>query len=97
LKKKPRLCYERISRNIWQAMSNPKEKAEELVSKYITNQNSWYLENLVDGLRITHAKQCALIAVDEILECYPAQCPKESYEMEQHIFWQQVKTEIEKL
>ena len=46
----------------------PKEKAEELVSKYITNQNSWYLENLVDGLRIAHAKQCALIAVDEILK-----------------------------
>jgi hypothetical protein len=45
----------------------PKEKAEELVSKYITNQNSWYLENLVDGLRIAHAKQCALIAVDEII------------------------------
>ena len=46
----------------------PKEKAEELVSKYITNQNSWYLENLVDGLRIAHAKQCALIAVNEILD-----------------------------
>jgi len=45
----------------------PKEKAEELVSKYITNQNSWYLENLVDGLRIAHAKQCAILAVNEIL------------------------------
>jgi len=79
-------------------MSNPKEKAKELIEKYqkldieIGGQYDGYLT-----MKIHDAKQCALIAVDEILECYPAQCPKESYEMEQHIFWQQVKTEIEKL
>ena len=69
-----------------------KEKAEELVERmYQVHSSSasditWYF-----------AKQCALIAVDEVLECYPAQCPKESYEMEQHIYWQQVKTEINNL
>lgn len=74
-------------------MSNPKEKAEELVEKYYQFEfNTISLQT-----QRKYAKQCALIAVDEILECYPAQCPKESYEMEQHIFWQQVKTEIEKL
>jgi hypothetical protein len=60
-----------------------KLKAEELVEKFYWDYD--------------RAKQCALIAVDEILECYPAQCPKESYEMEQHIYWQQVKTEINNL
>jgi hypothetical protein len=71
----------------------PKEKAEELVSKYITNQNSWYLENLVDGLRIAHAKQCALIAVDEILQL------RKGYfdcinPMQDENYWQEVKKEI---
>jgi hypothetical protein len=69
----------------------PKEKAEELVSKYITNQNSWYLENLVDGLRIAHAKQCALIAVDEILKV------SLSYAGRDYDYYQEVKQEIEKL
>jgi hypothetical protein len=70
-----------------------KEKAEELFNKYKPicagyngGQSNKYF-----------SKQAALIAVDEILECYPAQCPKESYEMEQHIYWQQVKTEINKI
>jgi hypothetical protein len=45
----------------------PKEKAEELISKYIIVQDEWYLDKLVDGLRIAQAKRCALIAVDEIL------------------------------
>jgi hypothetical protein len=44
----------------------PKEKAKELISKYINIQNSWYLENLVDGLRIAQAKKCALINVNEM-------------------------------
>jgi hypothetical protein len=72
----------------------PKEKAEELVSKYITNQNSWYLENLVDGLRIAHAKQCALIAVDEIMDCTKNGLGLTKFSKE---YWQEVKQEIEKL
>jgi hypothetical protein len=43
------------------------------------------------------AKQCALIAVDEILKEYPSQCPPDSYEMERHLYWIEVKKEIEKL
>jgi hypothetical protein len=42
-------------------------------------------------------KQCALIALDEILNEYPSQVPKDSYEMERHLYWQEVKKEIEKL
>jgi hypothetical protein len=44
----------------------PKQKAEELISEYISIQNSWYLENLADGLRIAQAKKCALKNINEM-------------------------------
>ncbi len=70
----------------------PKEKAEELVEKMwvyaLPNENGSCQKN---------AKQCALIAVEEILIEYPSQCSKDSYEMERHLYWQEVKKEIEKL
>ena len=62
----------------------PKEKARELVLKYLRLQEkdsyNWFNKSL--------AKQCALIAVDEILQhCYEVMKP----------FWNEVKQEIEKL
>lgn len=59
----------------------PKEKAEELVDKY---------HNLRILFRV-EAKQCALIAVDEILEVIYYEGRSE------YIYWQEVKQEIEKL
>jgi hypothetical protein len=61
-----------------------KEKSQELFDKY------WELNTDFDGLiKYELAKQCALIAIDEIL-CFL------SYQS--HIkFWQEVKQEIEKL
>jgi hypothetical protein len=56
-----------------------KEKAKELVDSYY-----WELENDYK------AKQCALIAVDEILKLEL----NDGYDKE---YWQQVKNEIEKL
>ena len=60
-----------------------KEKAEDLVLKYLridNNTKEWFNKYI--------AKQCALIAVDEILEhCYEVMKP----------FWEEVKQEIEKL
>jgi hypothetical protein len=67
---------------------NPKEKAKELVDKMLNQQS--FSEELYD------AKQCALIAVDEILE-------DDMYGMEEEYFekrieyWQEVKEEIKKL
>ena len=63
----------------------PKEKAQELVGKFIqTNGNSFF------------AKECALIAVDEILLYL-----KNSHDVMTSIkavdYWQEVKQEIEKL
>ena len=62
----------------------PKEKAKKLVNKYL---------QIYDG-RVTQAKQCALIAVDEIL--------KDRERLNDAFFycgdyWQEVKQEIEKL
>ena len=61
-----------------------KEKAEELVLKFlridINNTKEWF-NTLI-------AKQCAIIAVDEILK---SPTPK------QEKYWEKVKQEIEKL
>ena len=61
----------------------PKEKAEELFKKYY----SYLKANLMyDEEAREDAKQCALIAVDEISQhCYQVMKP----------FWQQVKQEID--
>ena len=61
----------------------PKEKAKELVEKYQYRQR---------GLVVTldDAKQCAIIAVDEVINGNFA----EGYD---HNFWTQVKTQINNL
>jgi hypothetical protein len=66
----------------------PKEKAEELVDKFIkTNGNAFF------------AKECALIAVDEILNNFGTLTEgKQHYAAYSTIkFYEQVKQEIEKL
>ena len=60
----------------------PKEKAEELVDKFTqTNGNSFF------------AKECALIAVDEILNSINSITDK-YIELGMRQFWQEVKQEI---
>lgn len=66
----------------------PKEKAEELVDKFIqTNGNAFF------------AKECALIAVDEVVleQCKSSEKKDARYQDERLMYWQQVKQEIEKL
>lgn len=69
----------------------PKEKAEELVDKFTqTNGNAFF------------AKECALIAVDEIINSSPARSPiNDGSDAMPHFravkYWEQVKEEIEKL
>jgi hypothetical protein len=61
----------------------PKEKAEELFNKYATYAVMW-----TGGIEVEkqNCKQCALIAVDEIMNnCYEVHKP----------FWLEVKQEIE--
>ena len=69
----------------------PKEKAEELVDKFI---NTFYKTQ--DFVWKSTAKQCALIAVDEILQvdC----CDMSEKNFDNHIdYWVAVEKEIEKL
>lgn len=70
-------------------MKTPTEKAKELIEKYlkldieIGGQHDGYLT-----MKMHDAKQCALIAVDEILNAVTTIADKK-YE-----YWQEVKTEI---
>ena len=64
----------------------PKEKAEELIETYL-NMNDGLIQEFIP-IPIEGARQCALIAVDEVLkEC----------SWEQTGFWMSVKQEIENL
>ena len=64
----------------------PKEKAKELLNKY-----SLLVPIDFGGMDKELAKQCALIAVDEILNEYW------SHDTKRRDWWQEVKQEIEKL
>ena len=65
-----------------QKIMNPQEKAKELVEKFRLNVVD-YEGNGINGHK---AKQCALIAVNEILE-----------DTENIYFWHEVKSETEAL
>lgn len=87
----------------------PREKAEELVEKFIEHTQEW---SELDGYIVNeyNAKQCALIAVDEIMdapnskrnysymELITEDAPDTSWFWNQFDdFWNDVKDEIEKL
>jgi len=67
----------------------PKEKAIELVNKYL---------QIYDG-RLQQAKQCALIAVDEILDelLEIVMVTSSKYIVKHTNYYQEIKQEIEKL
>ena len=73
----------------------PKEKAKELVDKYY-HLFSVELENTID---YRESKQCALIAVDEILNLdFNIKCDATERCVNPVMnYWQEVKQEIEKL
>jgi len=72
----------------------PKDKAKELVEKFIEHTQEW---DEIDGYvnDIYKAKQCALIAVDELIkQCWNYR----DIDLERsHDYWQEVKQEIENL
>jgi hypothetical protein len=76
----------------------PKEKAENLINKFRLHSRYWDCRN-DEPLEENHAKQCALIAVDEILieirKIYDIYTEVNIIKIYQ--YWQDVKTEIEKL
>jgi hypothetical protein len=72
----------------------PAEKAIELFSKY-----SYLSENHVPTLGVKVAKQCALIAVDEIISnmIFWKSDSEIGLEINKREYWEEVKKEIEKL
>ena len=73
----------------------PKEKAEELVRKYY----SFGLNNPAQSFSWYECKQCALIAVEEILNAIYNE-DFDGHLIDEHdaaSYWQEVKKEIEKL
>ena len=74
----------------------PKEKAQELFTNYrfVLSIPNAPLGELKDDI----AKECAIIAVDEILEVID-HTPLADRDYEEHLFnyWQEVKEEINKL
>jgi hypothetical protein len=81
----------------------PKEKAKELVNKFKSNvykkafANSDFMYDRYYGLDDDMAKQCALVAVDELLEATKRYDytlgPNPSY----NDYWLKIKYQIEKL
>lgn len=75
----------------------PKEKAEELIKRYYIDSDL-----LVEDLSWIQAKECALIAVDEIYNGglhlhYGAYLDEFEDKQNYYSYWQEVKKEIEKL
>jgi hypothetical protein len=68
----------------------PKQKAKELVDKFFeySYRVKWDIDKNKWEHNFDQSKQCALIAVDEILKTNPYKARN---------YWQEVKTEIEKL
>lgn len=63
----------------------PKEKALELVDKMFENDETGY-----EYMHYSHAKNCALIAIDEILSAH-------LFDLDEREYWIAVKQEIERI
>lgn len=75
----------------------PKEKAEELVIKMYNVDSIDYFDEL--SMQYKHAKQCAIIAVDEIINNFWERTNGQMFYTEYRAveYYQEVKKEIEKL
>ena len=86
-------------------MKTPKEKAKELIEKYLNLPINFPYIDTIDKqcigsgyMTYYSAVKCAIIAVDEILDTLK-KIPVEYYEIiyMQTSYWQSVKTELETL
>jgi hypothetical protein len=72
----------------------PKEKADKLCIDFLMKPNT---ADIRFGMDKQLAKQCALIAVEEILSDYKNYLMHENTEYKGLKYWQEVKKEIENL
>ena len=76
----------------------PKEKADELVNKFMEYSHTDFIPyrgGYQMDSQIENAKQCALIAVDEILNTI--EYSSQADELSKVNYWQEIKQEIEKI
>jgi len=73
----------------------PKEKAKQLIDIFKPNAYRGACEENDELMELYHAKQCAFIAVDEIIKTI--EYSSQADEMSKTSYWEQIKTEIEKL
>ena len=73
----------------------PKEKAEELFKKMLSKNPS--RQDGISMIDTIQAKQCALIAVQEIINANPHSNPFNTDVYSTMSYWQEVKQEINKL
>ena len=71
----------------------PKQKAEELYDSFSKHAKYWDCYNDMP-LEINHTKQCALIAVNEIIKIKTLWFQKDTKELD---YWQEVKEELLKM
>ena len=76
---------------------NPKQKAENLVNKYKLKIIETYEITQKHDVELEIAKQCALIAVNEIIGANPHSNPFNTNVHMTMDYWLLVKKEIEKL
>jgi hypothetical protein len=78
---------------------SPKEKAQELVDRFreFADGTNPETDRYSPNIEKQKAKQCALIAVDEILSDYKNYLMHENTEYKGLTYWNEVKKEIELL
>jgi hypothetical protein len=76
-----------------------KEKAEELVNKfrYYADGNDDESDRFSPAMEKQNGKNCAIIAVDEIIDANPYECDGIEILHSNISYWQEVKKEIYKL
>jgi putative lipoic acid-binding regulatory protein len=75
----------------------PKEKADELIDKMYYIGRYYDQETYIPKMAWERARQCALIAVDEIIKSNPYECDAIEILHSNISYWQEVKQVIEKL
>jgi len=84
----------------------PKEKAQEIINKFRHYSNGYKWTTTVAGkslvlvdteMQVNNAKQCALIAVDEILKALEIDAGNWIKWNETKRYWQEVRNQIEAL
>jgi len=74
----------------------PKEKAKELIDKFQSRIKEYPSEIYEDDIEFQTARQCALVAVDEIIKSNPV-TEQGSVFVRNFLYWESVKEQLNKI